>query len=38
VDYLRSSTTMQDKAGIRREIRYLDDAVDELLKEGEEKK
>jgi phosphosulfolactate synthase (CoM biosynthesis protein A) len=37
-DYLRSSTIRQDKAGTRLQIRYLDDAVDELLKEGEEKK
>jgi hypothetical protein len=37
-DYLRSSTFRQDKEGGRREMRLLDEAVDELFKEAEEKK
>jgi hypothetical protein len=37
-EYLRSSTIREDKEGTRRQVSLLDEAVDELLKESEEKK
>jgi len=37
-DHLRSSTIRVDKGGNRRDVNYLDEAVDELLMEAEEKK
>jgi Thioredoxin-like len=37
-DYLRSSTFRKNKEGVEREINLGDEAIDELIKEAEEKR
>jgi hypothetical protein len=37
-DFLRSITVKEDKEGFRRQTIFLDEAVDELMKEVDEKK